>query len=78
MTPSVIAMVLADSPAACMRCARAAFDLSSALGRPMCCSRVRRASHTPAPEDAGRRYDPSGNHERNVTMSRSKPVRMLW
>ena len=32
---SVIAMVPADSPLACIRCARAAFDLSSFLGRPI-------------------------------------------
>ena len=38
-TPSVLAIVLADSPLACIRCANAAFGLSSALGRPMCCPR---------------------------------------
>jgi hypothetical protein len=30
-------MVLADCPPACIRCARADFSSSSALGRPMCC-----------------------------------------
>jgi hypothetical protein len=33
-------MVLADSPLACIRCARAAFFSSSAFGRPMCCPRA--------------------------------------
>ncbi len=32
LTPSATAMVLADSPLACIRCARAAFDGASALG----------------------------------------------
>jgi hypothetical protein len=30
-------MVLADCPPACIRCARADFSSSSALGRPICC-----------------------------------------
>jgi hypothetical protein len=37
LTPRVWAIVLADSPLRCIRWAKAAFDLSSALGRPMCC-----------------------------------------
>ena len=36
-------MVLADSPVACIRRASAAFFSVSALGRRMCCPRVRRA-----------------------------------
>jgi hypothetical protein len=36
LTPCVAASVLADSPLACIRCAKAVFDLSSALGHPMC------------------------------------------
>ena len=41
LTPSVAAIVLADSPLACIRCARAAFDSSNDLGRPMDCPRAR-------------------------------------
>ena len=41
-------MVLADSPLACIRCASAVFDLSSAFGRPMDCPRARRASRAAA------------------------------
>jgi hypothetical protein len=33
LTPRVLAIVLADSPLACIRCARAALDVSNALGR---------------------------------------------
>ena len=43
LTPRVLAIVLADSPLACIRRANAAFLSSSALGRPMCCPRARRA-----------------------------------
>jgi hypothetical protein len=43
-TPSVAAIMRADSPLACIRWAKAAFDLSSAFGRPMDCQRARRAS----------------------------------
>lgn len=49
-------MVLADSPLACIRCARATFDWSSAFGRPMDCPRARRASRA-----AVRRSLPSSN-----------------
>jgi len=41
-------MVLADSPLACIRCARAGFDLSSTLGRPICCPRARRGARAAA------------------------------
>ena len=43
--------MLADSPLACIRCARAAFDLSSALGRPIA-GRV--PAWLPAPQHAVR------------------------
>ena len=56
LTPSVEAIVLADSPLACIRCARATFDGSSALGRPMDCPRAFRASRA-----AARRSRPSSN-----------------
>ena len=36
--------MLADSPLACIRCARATLDWSNAFGRPMDCPRARRAS----------------------------------
>jgi hypothetical protein len=49
-------MVLADSPLACIRMTKAAFFLSSALGRPMCCPRARRASRA-----AVRRSRPSSS-----------------
>jgi hypothetical protein len=69
--------VLADSPLACIRCAKAAFFSSSASGRPD----VLPAFPTPAvphPEDGGASLATVRSHERNVTMSRSKTVRMLW
>jgi hypothetical protein len=44
LTPSALAIVLADSPLTCIRCARAPFFSSGALGRPMCWPRARRAS----------------------------------
>ncbi|SBS76724.1 hypothetical protein MHPYR_350066 [uncultured Mycobacterium sp.] len=56
LTPSVEAMVVADSPLACIRCASAVFEVSSALGRPMDCPRARRASRA-----AERRSRPSSN-----------------
>ena len=40
--------MLAGSPLACIRCASAAFDSSSALGRPIDCPRARRASRAAA------------------------------
>jgi hypothetical protein len=40
LTPSVVAIVLADSPPACIRRASAAFEPSSSLGRPMDCPRA--------------------------------------
>jgi hypothetical protein len=43
-----VAIVLADSLFACIRMAKAAFFSSSALGRPMCCPRERRASRAAA------------------------------
>ena len=36
LTPSVVAMVLAGSPLACIRCARAAFERSRALRMTSC------------------------------------------
>jgi hypothetical protein len=45
-------MVLADSPLACIRCASPAFDLSSALGRPIDWPRALRASRAAAERDA--------------------------
>jgi hypothetical protein len=55
---SVAAIVLADSPLACIRCARAAFDSSNTLGRPMC-ARVPDALYAPLPDvpDLVRRAD---------------------
>jgi hypothetical protein len=56
LTPSAVAIVLAGSPDACIRCARPAFDASSFLGRPMDWPRARRASRA-----AARRSRPSSN-----------------
>lgn len=44
LTPSVSAMVDADSPAVCIRWVSATFHAFSALGRPMACPRSRLAS----------------------------------
>jgi integrase len=56
LTPRVAGIVPADSPLACIRWARAAFDLSSAFGRPIDCPRDRRASRA-----AARRLRPSSS-----------------
>ena len=56
LTPRVVAKVEADSPLACIRCTRAAFEASNALGRPIDCPRARRASRA-----AARRSRPSSS-----------------
>jgi len=56
LTPRVVAIVVADSPLACIRCTRAAFEASNALGRPIDCPRARRASRA-----AARRSRPSSS-----------------
>jgi hypothetical protein len=70
LTPSVVAIVLADSPAACIRCARAAFAWSSALGRPIDWPRARRASRA-----AARRARPSSSSNAASPLRDPQPFR---
>ncbi|MCW2513600.1 MAG: hypothetical protein JWR11_2642 [Mycobacterium sp.] len=78
LTPRVDAMVLADSPLACIRCATAAFSSFSAFGRPMDCPRARRASRAAVEDEAstelkearsnafGRNGDPSDAWDHSI------------
>ena len=65
--PEVAAMVLADSPLVCIRCASATFDWSSAFGRPMDCPRALRASRA-----AVRRSLPNSNSS-SARLARHRP-----
>jgi hypothetical protein len=70
LTPSALAIVLAGSPLACIRMAKAAFFSSSALGRPMDCPRARRASRA-----AARRCPPLA--ELSISLQRRGSVGVL-
>jgi hypothetical protein len=85
-------MVLANSPLACMRCARADFDLSSALGSadvlppcPVCCCAPLPAQLKlqlcEAGEDSGHHahdvFESMASRSERYTMSRSRSSRIV-